>query len=76
MALRMVPKQAARNLCPRGMHHWQSVGFSQCGALPFEIEEREQISDLEIKTIFRKKYLSAEGIISTAGSEIPSVCAL
>lgn len=61
---------------PRGMHHWQSVSFSQCGVLPFEIKEREQIFDLEIKTIFRKKYLAAKGIISTAGREIPSVCAL
>lgn len=33
------------------------VGFSQCGGLPFEIREREQIFDLEIKNIFRKKNL-------------------
>lgn len=77
VALRTVPKQAARNLCPRGRHHQQSVGFSQCGGLPFEIKEREQIFDLEIKAIFRKNiYLAAEGIISTAGREIRSVCAL
>ncbi|KAF4805056.1 hypothetical protein TURU_002437 [Turdus rufiventris] len=70
VALQTVPKQAARNLCPRGRHHQQSVGFSQCGGLPFEIKEREQIFDLEIKAIFRKNiYLAAEGIISTAERE-------
>lgn len=43
----------------------------------FEIKERENIFDLGIKTIFRKNiYLAVEGIISTAGRNIPSVCAL
>jgi len=52
-------------------------GFSQCGVMHLEIKEREQIFDLGIKTIFRKSiYLTVEGIISTAGREFPSVCAL
>lgn len=59
------------------MYHQQSVGVSQCGVVQFEIKEKEQIFDLGIKNIFRKNiYLMVEGIMSTAGREIPFLWAL
>lgn len=73
VALRTVPKRAVRNFSSRAMYHQQSVGVSWCG----EIKEREQIFDLGIKNIFRKNiYLMVEGVISTAGREIPFLWAL